>query len=150
MPGTVHLLAGAAIGILIQSPTTMFVVAFFSHYLLDLTPHIDPDTFAAHNKPYTWTQFISLIVDIIVAISFLIALILLWERNIYILVSAIAAQIPDILQPLEQYTLFNPIRRIHRMFHWDIHRARRWDWYVVGLVSPMVISAACLLIIWRF
>lgn len=144
------MLAGAAIGVLIQNPATMFVAAFFSHYFLDLIPHIDADTFAIKNKPYTWAQFISLVVDIVLVVSFMVALFLLRGRSINVLLGAIAAQLPDIFLPLEQYALFNPIRRMHNMFHWNERRARRWDWYIFGLVSPIIVSAACLLVIWKY
>lgn len=150
MQGTVHLLVGAAIAVLIKNPPSMVAFAFFSHYLLDFLPHIDPETFAVKNKPYTWTQYISLIADIILVISLGVALYLLRENEINILVAAVIAILPDLLTPLEKYPYFYPLRGIHEIFHWDPNRARKWDWYIAGLIAPIIVTAIALYVIWKY
>jgi hypothetical protein len=150
MQGTVHLLVGAAIGLVVPHPPTMFVLAFFSHYLLDLVPHIDPETFAHKKKPYTWIQRTSLTVDVILVIGLMVALYNLRHEDVHILLGAVAAQLPDLMSPLEQHNAFYPLRRMHDMFHWNPKRAKYWKWYLSGLVVPIVTAGASLYIIWKF
>jgi len=147
MPGIVHLLMGAAIAILIPSTPLMLVVAFFSHYLLDLIPHIDPATFAAKARPYTITQKIGVTVDVVLVVSLALALFLVQHASAHIFLGALAGLLHDLLSPLEEYSVFSPLKRIHRLFHWDERRAKYWDWYLFGLVNPIVLSIVCLFVI---
>lgn len=147
MQGVVHLLAGAAIALAIQTPSVMFVTAFFSHYILDLLPHIDPDTFATPDRPYTGRQWAALIIDILLVIGFMAALYVLQEQRPIILLGAIAALLPDLLAPLERYAQFAPLKICHEQFHWNPRRANLWSWYIAGLVTPAAIGIASLTII---
>lgn len=150
MPGTVHLLVGAALAVLIPDQPLMVVLAFFSHYLLDLLPHIDPETFAEKFKPYTWWQRAMLSTDIILIAALLLALFWLRSQPFQYLLGATVAQLPDLMSPLESYSVFFPLKAIHQdMFHWDKTRARRWSWYIAALLIPIAISAACLFTIWN-
>lgn len=144
MQGTVHLLAGAAIALLVPDSTTMVTVAFFSHFILDLSPHIDPETFADDISPYTFRQRLALIVDILIVVLLMIALLLLHEQRINVILGAIVAQLADLMSPLEQYASFSPFRRFHYLFHWEPKRANRWSWYIAGLLLPLSVSAASL------
>lgn len=150
MPGTVHLLFGAALAAFIQHPPLLVVVAFFSHYILDFLPHIDPDTFAEGDKPYSWWQKATLITDGILIVTFLIGFYTLLDRPYVLLLGTLAAQLPDLLIPLESYAFFSPLKRIHDLCHWDKTRARWWSWYIPGLVIPIVISVFSLLIILNY
>lgn len=150
MPGIVHLLIGAVIAILIPNTALMIVVAIISHYVLDFIPHIDPETFAAKERPYSIIQKIGLTVDIILVGAFAISLFLIKNTNGNIFAGAIAALLPDLLSPLESYSVFFPLHKIHRFFHWDERRAKYWDWYIAGLVSPILISAFCVAILAKY
>lgn len=150
MPGIVHLLAGAAIGALIPNTFLMMVVAFFSHYLLDLIPHIDPATFAAKERPYTLVQKIGLTVDIVLVLAFITSLFLVKNTNANIFIGAITALLTDLLSPLETYSVFAPLHKIHRYFHWDERRAKYWDWYIAGLISPILVSLVCVAVLARY
>ncbi len=150
MPGIVHLLAGAVIGLLIPDTAAMIVVAILSHYILDLIPHIDPATFAAKERPYTMIQKIGLTVDVVLVLSFAVSLFLVKNTSGNIFIGAIAALLPDLLSPLEEYSVFAPLHKIHRFFHWDERRAKYWDWYIAGLVSPILVSIACVVILAKY
>lgn len=151
MQGTVHLLVGAALAILIPHEPTMVAAAFFSHYLLDLLPHIDAETFTQKDRPYTWTQWASLIVDILLVITLLIALYLLRnDAGPRIIIGAIVAQLPDLMIPIEQYRIFYPLYRIHTMFHWNEKRAKYWDWYIAGIFTPIAVASVALFVIWNY
>ncbi|MBI1834066.1 MAG: hypothetical protein HYR90_04565 [Candidatus Andersenbacteria bacterium] len=148
MPGTVHLLVGAAIATLVPNVPVMVVLAFFSHYILDLIPHLDPDTFADDQHPYTWWQKATLTVDVILVFSLLLALFWLRQEPFQYLLGAVVGLMPDILTPLESYPAFTPLKKAHELLHWNKRRARWWSWYVPALLLPVVISTGALLIIW--
>lgn len=149
MIGIVHLLTGAAIGALIPDITTAFILAFFSHYLLDWLPHIDPETFARKKLPYTWGQFLALALDVI-AVGLVTLLFYAMNENwLPILVAAAAAQLPDWMIPFEKYKFFEPLKRMHSIFHWDSKLAKSWKWYLSGILTQTAISLAFLLtILW--
>lgn len=149
MPGTVHLLVGAAIAALIPDLSGMVVISFFSHYLLDFIPHLDADTFAHEKTPYTWWQKATVIIDTVLALSLFVGLYLLRNESFNFLLGALVAIMPDILTPLENHPVFYPLRRIHEMFHWNKNRARWWSWYIPALVLPLLISLASLFAIWK-
>lgn len=147
MQGTVHLLVGAAIASLVPHQPTMVILAFFSHYVLDLLPHIDPETFADAKMPYTLRQKMSLVVDVVLVIALLSALYLLRSEPFPYLVGAVAAQLPDLMIPLEQYEIFAPLKKVHYMLHWREERAQAWSWYIAGLAFPSAIAGVSLLIL---
>lgn len=149
MPGTVHLLVGAAIAATVPSLPLMVVLAFFSHYVLDLLPHLDPETFTDAVNPYTWWQKATLAADVVLVIILLIALWWLRHEPLNFLLGAIVAQLPDLLTPLERYHAFTPLRLMHELFHWDKTRARWWSWYIPALVIPVAVSTGALFIIWK-
>ncbi|MEX0650259.1 MAG: hypothetical protein WD200_04605 [Candidatus Andersenbacteria bacterium] len=150
MPGTVHLLVGAALAALIPHTPTMVVAVFFSHYVLDLLPHIDAETFASKTGPYTGSQKISLVIDAILILTLLIALFLLRNEGAHILMGAVIAQLPDLMIPLERYRVFYPLHRIHTMFHWNEKRANFWDWYIFALFAPILVAGSALVVIWNY
>lgn len=148
MPGTVHLLVGAVIAALVPDMPLMVTLAFFSHYVLDFIPHLDPDTFAAEKKPYTWWQRATLAADVILIVTFLIAIFLLRRDPFGVILGAVVAQLPDLLVPLESYSAFYPLHAFHEITHWDKSRANRWAWYMPALVAPVVISLTAVAVLW--
>ena len=147
MQGTVHLLVGAAIGITVPNPIAMAGMAFFSHYILDLLPHIDPETFASAKKPYTWIQRISLAIDVMLVAALITVIYLVHDNGASALLGGVIAQLPDMLSPLEKYHAFYPLRRFHEMWHWDRFRAKYWDWYLLGIILPAAVGLIALSVV---
>lgn len=147
MQATVHLLTGAALAVLVPNPTALVPLAIFSHYILDFLPHIDPETFAHVHKPYTLRQKLALITDIVLVVSLLISFYFLRGDASLVLLGAVAAQLPDLMIPLEKYHILRPLRMVHYQFHWRASRAEKWSWYIAGLVTPMLVSVGAVLII---
>ncbi|MEX1997641.1 MAG: hypothetical protein WEA04_03120 [Candidatus Andersenbacteria bacterium] len=148
MLAVVHVLAGAAVGAALDQPTAVVVVAFFLHYFMDLLPHIDAETFAAKHLPYSWNQFISLIVDGLTAFTLSLVFFLFYHQWFAVLIGSIASLVPDLLIPLERYRWFWPLQRFHYLFHWNQRHARYWSWYIAGLVTPTVFALAATVILW--
>jgi hypothetical protein len=149
MIAVVHLLAGAVIGAYINSPPTIVALAFFSHYLLDLIPHIDPETFAEGHSLSTWTQRLSFVLDITAALVIAWLLLYTHQRWSFVILGSIAGLLPDVAMPLERYGWYKPFRDFHYLCHWNPNRARAWSWYIAGLTAPATIGLASLVIIWQ-
>jgi hypothetical protein len=130
-------------------PTNAAIVisAVFSHYLLDALPHIDPDTFAKEKGSYNWKQSIVLVIDAISVITFAFALYHYQERWFPVLLGGVAAQLPDLLIPLEKYDWYAPFAKIHKIIHWDKRQAHNWNWYIAGFISQIAVSAISLALI---
>jgi len=148
MLGTVHLLTGAMLGATITEPVSLVALAFFSHYLLDFLPHIDPETFT-DRLSFTWQQTTVLVLDTVSTVLFALIFYLNHDRWTLILLGGLAAQLPDLMIPLQKYEWFTPLRRFHELWHWKKERAEQWGWYVVGLCSQVVVGVMALLVIWR-
>src|SRR6185369_14350314 len=108
---------------------------------LDALPHIDPDTFADEKVPYTWKQSAVVIIDTVSVITFAITLFHYQERWFPILLGGFAAQLPDLLIPLEKYKWYEPLARFHTLIHWNKNLAKNWFWYIAGFISQIAISA---------
>lgn len=148
MIAVVHVLAGATVGVLFNDPTLVFTVSLFLHYLMDLLPHIDPETFAQRHLPYSWSQYASIIIDGCLSVSITLLLFMLHARWNLVFIGCVASLLPDMLIPLEKYSFFRPLRRFHDLFHWDRQYARQWSWYVAGLATPTIIAALSGAILW--
>lgn len=111
----VHLLLGATIASKIQSPVLAIILAFFSHYLLDLIPHTE---YPIENlKKRHWHNSLPDILRIFLDFCLGILLIsVFFPKNIIIFVSAFFAILPDGLTVLN--SLFpNKILGLHDDFH---------------------------------
>jgi hypothetical protein len=149
MVAVVHALLGAVIGIIITSGPAVVIVAFFSHYLLDRLPHIDPATFSSKRVHYSWTEFISIISDAVLTVIIGIIFFVSHERWANILLGTIFSMLPDLLIPFEKYALLTPLRRFHNLSHWNAQQAQHWSWYIAGLTMPLMIGAVSTYLLWQ-
>ncbi len=149
MLGSIHLLVGALIGLMFSDTEAIVIVAFFSHYILDYIPHIDPATFLRQGRSLARFERYFLYGDAItIAILFTI-LFFNKEHWQHLVLGATVAQIPDWLMPLERYPLFSPLRRFHRMCHWNTHNADQWSSFIIGIVNSVAVPLVCAVLIWR-
>src|SRR3990167_9537643 len=93
---TPHLLLGAAIGSKIGNLPLAIVLAFLSHYLLDLIPHIEYPIDNISKKQ--WRKSLPDFLRVFLDFSFGVLLILIFSNNQPIIyVCALVALIPDSL-----------------------------------------------------
>jgi uncharacterized membrane protein len=111
----VHLLFGAAIGSVINNIPLAILLAFLSHYLLDILPHVEYDIENIKKKQWknTTLQFAKIFLDFCLGIL----LILIFSKNQPIIyLCAILAIIPDVLSILN-LMFKNKVLQTHSSFH---------------------------------
>jgi len=148
MTATNHVLTGALIAAIVRNPVIALPAALLSHFVLDALPHFGMTS-------HTTKKFIKvLIVDIVLASSFLFYLILhrpdLWQL---LVVCSILAASPDLMwfprfvQELKtgktSHMPFDPITRFHRDIQWfqrPIGLIVEMAWFSSGLIllSPFI------------
>ena len=141
----VHLLFGAAIGSVVKSIPSAIILAFLSHYLLDLIPHVEYDIESITKKQ--WHKKIPAFAKIALDLLSGILLIFLFSRNQPILYAcAFFAILPDgftvlnILFPnkiLESHSKLHP-EKVHFLKDKKISRF----WRLMGQVIIVIVSLA--------
>ena len=112
---TPHLLLGVAIASKIEYAPLAIILAFLSHYLLDLIPHIE---YSIDNiEKNQWQKSLPDILRVFLDFSFGILLILIFSNNQPIVfVCAFFAILPDGLSLLN-YSFSNKILKIYSNIH---------------------------------
>jgi len=127
----IHVLLGALIGLSFNSVLLVVVLAFVSHFLLDMVPHWDGAFDLAHFKkhfvPIYKKSFVyQTVIDIVLV---LLVTILLYNHfgSGLVVIGAFAAVFPDVLK-LGYFTKLKKYRwyRNHLMFHADIQGEASW------------------------
>jgi len=144
---TAHLLFGALIGKKISNPFLAIVLAYFSHYFLDVFPHVEYDI--ENIKKNQWRKSAP---DILrVSLDFLlgILLILIFSQNKPIIYfCGFFAILPDGLTILN-YFFPNKILKAHNNFHEKIHLYKHKKisnfWRVLSQLIIVIISVALLI-----
>lgn len=145
MLATVHLLTGAMLGATLPNTAAVVIVSILSHYVLDALPHIDPDTFRNDKtQPYSRTQIAVFAIDAISVLTFLFLFFNYRQQWLPIIIGSLAAQLPDLLMPLEGYTWYAPFAKAHQLCHWNKQKAHLRHWFLIGIVSQVTFSVLAL------
>jgi hypothetical protein len=139
---TPHILVGAAIGSKIKNPLWVFLIAFFSHFILDMIPHAEYDVSVLKEKLRFNKKFICPFFEII--IDLIIGFGILWFSTKFfffkkistIYIGAISGIIPDAFTILYWQTnnkIFKALTNFH-VFH-SRKISRRW-----GIITEIAVS----------
>lgn len=153
MIATAHLLIGGTIGSLIEDPLLIFLYAFFSHYLLDALPHVEPGIWRKTKKDKDegmerW-EYYFIVLDLLIGLSLLIWL--AWNKYNFklILFGAFVAILPDILDHLsilskylKKQSWYSWLFYLHKGIHFST--SFRWRYLAILPFLLVVIYA----IIW--
>lgn len=142
----VHVIFGAAIGSIIKNAYIAIILAFFSHYLLDIIPHIDYPIYIIEKK-----QLGRILPDLInVTLDFCLGLLLIviFSKNQPIIyICGFSSAIPDLLTAL-YYLKPNKILAAHYNLHQKIHFLKHKKismfWRVASQVAVVIISVILL------
>lgn len=158
-----HLLLGAAIALWVKNPIFAVILAFLSHYVLDLIPHTEYNI--ENIKKKQWNKSLPDILKIALDLFSGIFIILLFlsratlpaGRQAIIFVAAFFAILPDGLTVLG-YFLKNKLLELHKNFHREkIHFLKNNPsadsgqrkisnfWRILTQVSIVLIALAALL-----
>jgi len=118
----VHIILGAAIAtILPNQPILALVLAFLSHYILDVFPHVEYSTenFKPDRKKI---KELLTIIHIFLDFTFgLLLIILLTNDHLLIYACGLVAALPDTLTALKYLFPKNKFLKAHYKFHQAIH-----------------------------
>lgn len=146
----VHLLFGALIGQKISNPFLAIILAFLSHYLLDLIPHVE---YSIENikEEKKWRKVLPELLKIFLDFCLGLLIIFLFSKNQPITyVCALFAIVPDGLTVLSQLFPYK-ILKIHNAFHFEkIHWFRDKKISNFWRIVSQVIVVALLLILFKF
>ena len=148
----VHMVFGAAAGYISYTVTNnlyfAIIIAFLSHYLLDIFPHIE---YSIENIRYNnWKNSLPDIIKVLIDFS-LAVLIIFWLRNNYLIYAfAFVSTIPDGLTVISR--IFpNKILSIHDKIHTEkIHYLTKQKkfpifWRILSQVIVVIISIIILI-----
>lgn len=150
---TPHILVGSALA---SAATTnlpiAFLIGFFSHFILDALPHVDPGTFFCSKDPTkketeSWPLWIYIYAILEFVIASLVLFFLFKNKANFeiIVVGGIGGITVDILDnnPLRfmrQWPILRQIHWLHQKLHYDLPQDK-WYW---GLPLQIIIMGVCL------
>jgi hypothetical protein len=145
----VHMLLGAAIGSYLKSPLLAVILAFFSHYLLDVVPHNEYSlkNIIAKNWKNSRFDIFKITLDFCTGIL----LILIFSKNSALIYAcAFMALLPDALTILE-FIFPNKILKTHSRLHIEIihflkHKKIPAFWRILSQATIIVASIIFLLV----
>ena len=121
----VHLLFGAAIGSLVKNVPLALILAFLSHWVVDMIPHFDIPKISKSKKIILGST------DLILSIILLVRFILYFSPSIYLIIGVfILSLFPDLFFIIEIFTGKKLLKRIFFDFHLGIQNEFSWGWIV--------------------
>jgi hypothetical protein len=115
-----HLLFGAAIGLIIKNPFLAIILAFLSHYFLDLMPHIEYPIDNIRQKQWhkSGPDFLRVILDFCLGILFISIFSghLTFSKQLFVYACAFFSILPDGFTVLN-YLFKNRLLEVHNNFH---------------------------------
>lgn len=140
-------MCGAACGILLKDPVSAFIAGFFSHLVLDLSPHLDQEHFC--RRMQFWKIIIISVSDCVLGVAVL--WLILWGRNYSLFWPAVAGAIGgvslDVVDNLFGKYLWKGFRltfvgrHIHR-FHEYCHTNTSPRQWILGVSTQVASSFA--------
>lgn len=138
MTGTNHLLAGATIGLVTNSPLAAVSVAFISHFVMDALPHFGVEYDEELKKRPGIFRYVVSVDAVLAAFVLLLAIIYAFNQSLWIVpISALVALSPDFVWVyryvfLEEFGKKPPSpKKALTKFHKDIQRyERHWGIFV--------------------
>jgi len=146
MLSTPHLLVGAAIARSIPEPSIALPAAFFSHFVLDMTPHWD----GSPKAPFSKKVVSGVVVDYVFGAALIFLISQGDPRQAIILLGAFLATLPDFIMafsrhvktPLIKLPLIDRFNRYHSNVQYNVRFAH-------GLLSAFAVSLAALVFLFR-
>lgn len=145
----IHVLLGGLIGIYFNSVLLVFVLAFLSHFFLDMIPHwnldFDRDNFKMNSEiSFTKKTATFFLLDILLALI-LLDLLYFSFRSELIVFGALAAVLPDVVS-LGYFTKLRHNKHYKRFIHFH-NNIQKDTGFIVGIITQLIMAAILLIII---
>jgi len=142
-----HLLVGAVIGFKIKFLGLAIILAFLSHYLLDLFPHIEYPIENIKNNHWqkSFPDFLRVVIDFCLGIFIIF---LLSDNFFKVYICAFFAILPDgltLLNKILTKNLFNKHDYFHEKIHFLKHKKISNLWRFLSQIIVIIISILLLL-----
>ena len=138
---SVHATVGAIIGQNVSKPLLAFVLAFISHFLLDLIPHGDKELIKAYRNDFKNKAMLYLIYFDLITTPILLGLLFYTGQITYsttVLWGIIGGVLPDILVAIHEIS-DKFFTRTHKFHNWT-HEKFKWSIPLkFGLVVQIII-----------
>jgi hypothetical protein len=145
MTGLNHALTGTAIALAVQQPLLAAPLAFFSHFLLDITPHFGGTPIYEYGHKYFPYIMLADGVATIGAVAFICTL--APAMATLILLCVLCAMLPDALL-FTYYTQGKPNTWFHRI-HLNMQWFERPPGLIVEAAYAILISTIIFALLWR-
>ena len=142
-----HMIFGAIFGSMFQNPILAIVLAFLSHYFLDLFPHIEYPIVNIHDK--NWKKSLPDFLKVLLDFLFGLLIIYIFSKNYLIIyICAFFAIVPDGLTLVT--SIFPNFLKLHHKIHTEnIHYLTKQKnfpkfWKILTQIIVVIISAILL------
>ena len=145
---SVHATVGAIIGESVNKPLFAFILAFISHFLLDLIPHGDKELIKAYRNDFKNRAMLYLIYFDLITTPILLGLLFYTGQITYtrtVLWGIIGAVLPDILVAIHEISdkFFS---RTHKFHNWT-HERFKWS---IPLKFGIIVQIIIIYLILRY
>jgi len=153
MLATPHLLAGAAVGKIIRRPWLAVTLAFASHLLLDIVPHLDSHgLFGVRGGGLTRAEVIAALVDTLLGIALLIALVARRPNWRLLLGAGFAGVVLDLVDNVPPWSVWFRAWSVGgaiSAFHHGIqHNVTHAQW-PIGFATQLLVAAVAVWVLTR-
>ena len=152
MLATPHMLAGAAIGKLLRRPNLAWPVAFASHFVLDIVPHLDSHRLFGHpTGGLTRAEVAMAAVDTLVGIALVCWVAWGQSDRRLLLFAAFFGLLPDFLDNIPWFGMWYrtwPVTAWFFHFHHAVQHNVRPSQWPLGFGTQAVVSALALWVCW--
>ncbi|MEI6040446.1 MAG: hypothetical protein WCP93_03815 [Candidatus Berkelbacteria bacterium] len=150
---TPHALVGASLATATQSLPLAFILGFFSHFVIDAIPHLDPGTFF-ENKNKKWPLWVYIYSFTEIIIFPIVFYILFHHRPDFtvLCVGALGGITVDLIDSnpfirfLREKPGFAQLHWLHDKFHFFI-KPKYWFW---GLLTELIVIGGTLWYLLKF
>jgi zinc transporter ZupT len=138
---SVHATVGAIIGENVNTPLLAFVLAFISHFILDIIPHGDAKLIKAYRNDFKNKGFLYLIIFDLIATIIILALLLISHKISYsqkVFWGIMGGILPDLMVASHEITN-KYFKRWHKIHTWTHDRI---NWAIplqLGIIVQIII-----------
>jgi hypothetical protein len=139
-----HALGGAVSATFTDNYLLAFIFGFISHFILDITPHLDPKFLATKEPDGTkkWSIWLYVFVTVEAILTILFFTLLYHRINLWIVITgAIGGIFPDVIvnNPFLQFMRNKPLIKYFFIFHDKIHLELPAKFWPINVLMEIIV-----------